>query len=74
MKPADTHENFAKCVCPMCTLFTDCNKEKDERLFCARRKSVCPMDNTKICICGTCAVFRENGLVGGYFCINEIRE
>lgn len=69
MKPADTKENFQKCVCPNCTLFTDCNKGKNERLFCARQKSECPMDNTKICICGTCAVFRENNLVGGYFCI-----
>lgn len=73
-KPADNPENSGKCICPGCSLFTGCNQEKGEKLFCARRKSDCPMDNTKMCICGACPVFNENGLSGGYFCINEIAE
>ena len=74
MKLADNEENLAKCICRSCTLYTDCNKGKGERIFCPRRKSECLMDNAKMCICRTCAVFSENNLTGGYFCINEIKE
>jgi hypothetical protein len=72
MKPINNSENYGKCVCVNCPLYGDCNKEKAEKLFCARHKSGCSMDNTKMCICGTCPVFAENKLTGGYFCINEI--
>lgn len=72
MKPLNTQENSIKCICGRCPLFTDCNKGKTEILFCARRKSECPMDNKKMCICGACPVYEENNLIGGYFCINEI--
>ena len=73
MKPADSQENFAKCVCGRCPLYTDCNKGKEEKLFCGRKKSDCPMDSSKMCICGTCPVFSENKLSGGYFCIHELK-
>lgn len=72
-KPSDNPENFNICNCPICSLFTVCNKEKNEKLFCARKKSGYPMDASKMCICGTCPVYDQNDLVGGYFCINEIK-
>lgn len=74
MKPVDNQENMMKCVCGKCPLYTECNKGKMEGLFCARKKSDCPMDSNKMCICGSCPVFSENNLAGGYFCINEISE
>ena len=71
-KPQNNQENLPLCICEKCSLFTDCNKEKQEMLFCARLKSGCKMDIKKMCICGTCKVFQNNELTGGYFCINEI--
>jgi hypothetical protein len=73
MKPADNQENFGKCICGGCPLFSGCNREKAEKLFCARKKSICPMDNTKMCICGMCPVYAKNDLKGGYFCIKEMQ-
>jgi hypothetical protein len=73
MKPDNNQENFDKCVCINCTLFTDCNRDKMERLFCARQRSKCSMDSSKLCICGSCPVFKENKLIGGYFCLIEIK-
>jgi hypothetical protein len=73
-KPQDNQENFSLCVCDKCSLFTDCNKEKEEKLFCAREKSDCIMDSSKMCICGRCKVFEQNKLTSGYFCINEIKD
>jgi hypothetical protein len=73
-KPKDIQENFNRCVCESCSLFTKCNKEKGEKIFCAKKKSDCDMDNNKMCICGICPVYIENNLSGGYFCINEIKE
>lgn len=73
-KPRDNEENYNKCICESCTLFHQCNKEKKEKLFCARKKSVCEMDPNKMCICGLCPVYLENNLSGLYFCINEIKD
>lgn len=74
MKPENNQENLIKCICKRCPLYSECNKGKNEILFCARQKSECSMDNTKMCICGACPVFSKNKLSGGYFCINEISE
>lgn len=74
MKPADNQENLEKCTCGQCPLYTECNKEKMEGLFCARKKAECDMDKEKMCICGNCPVYMENNLNGGYFCANEIAE
>lgn len=74
MKPQDNPENFSKCICENCALFTECNKEGKEKLFCARKKSDCAMDASKMCICGVCPVYNDNNLSGGYFCINEIKD
>jgi len=73
-KPENNTENFNRCVCDGCSLFTSCNKEKGEKFFCATKKSECNMDSSKMCICGICPVYNENNLEGGYFCINEIKE
>ena len=73
-KPSDFPENLSRCICADCSLYSDCNKDKDEKVFCARKKSLCAMDSKKFCICGMCPVYTDNDLKGGYFCINEIPE
>ena len=73
-KPSDSLENLSQCICANCSLYSDCNKNKNETLFCARKKATCPMDSKKFCICGMCPVYENNNLKGGYFCINEIAE
>lgn len=73
MKPANTEDNLEKCICGNCPLYHACNKENNEKLFCAQKKSACEMDAKKMCICGGCPVYNENDLSGGYFCINEIK-
>ena len=71
-KPQDNQENFLLCICEKCPLFTDCNRDRKEKLFCAKSESNCEMDVKKMCICGMCKVFHNNELIGGYFCKNEI--
>lgn len=73
-KPENNQDNFSGCICLDCSLFTSCNQKKNEKLFCARKKSDCEMDSQKMCICGMCPIYSENELSGGYFCINEIVE
>jgi len=73
MKPMDNKDNSARCICPACALHTDCNRKKNELLFCGRNKSECAMDQKRMCICGDCPVYGENDLSGGYFCINELK-
>jgi hypothetical protein len=73
MKPKSNEENFDKCVCINCPLFTDCNRNNGERIFCARTVSECAMDGTKTCICPQCPVYAENKLSGAYFCMIELK-
>jgi hypothetical protein len=69
MKPKNNAENFGKCICINCPLYTDCNKNNAERIFCARTKAGCPMDDKKNCICPKdCPVYEDNNLTGAYFC------
>jgi len=73
-KPEDNKENFSICICPDCAMYSGCNSEKKEKLFCARTRSACQMDSRKMCICGRCPVYAENNLSGAYFCISELEE
>ena len=75
MKPKNSAENYGKCFCVSCPLYTDCNKGSAERIFCARTKSGCAMDNGKMGRCPTdCPVYSENKLAGAYFCITGLKE
>lgn len=69
MKPENTQTNYNKCICRGCALYSECAVGKGEALYCARGKSACQLDASKPCICGSCAVFAENDLKGGYFCL-----
>ncbi|MDD4931504.1 MAG: DUF2769 domain-containing protein [Candidatus Colwellbacteria bacterium] len=73
-KPINDADNFDNCACPSCSLFSDCNRGNADRTFCARTPSSCVMDDKKHCICPQCSVYTDNGLVGAYFCIVEIKE
>jgi len=74
MKPQNSAGNFDKCICIHCPLYADCNKNKAERIFCARTMSECAMDGGKMCICPAgCPVYSENKLAGAYFCITGLK-
>jgi aldose sugar dehydrogenase len=72
LKPENNKENFSKCICEKCPVYTACNKEKNQKLFCAMEISECDMNTDKMCICGMCKIYNESNLSGGYFCKNEI--
>jgi hypothetical protein len=74
MKPQNSPENFEKCVCEVCPVYTECNRGKADRVFCARTKSDCEMETGKMCFCPVnCPVYSENKLVGAYFCKIELK-
>jgi hypothetical protein len=74
MKPENSEENLKRCTCQECPVYPQCSGEKDERLFCARTNSTCVMNEGQPCICGSCPVYFENYLEGGYYCIKELKE
>ena len=69
-KVAKNEENLGKCVCASCPSYDECMKNGKELLYCAEEagKSACEVER-KGCICGTCPVQIENGLVSGYYCV-----
>ncbi len=71
-KPENIPANRDRCRCPVCPLFTGCNRDRNEMIFCGAGLSKCDMDSSKMCICGTCPVFSDYDLAGGYFCLHEI--
>ena len=74
MKPKNNTDNYGKCFCINCPLYTECNKGNAERIFCARTTSSCSMNNGKMCRCPSdCPVYSENKLAGAYFCITGLK-
>lgn len=67
-KVDDNQENFASCVCQHCPTYTDCTREKNEKLFCAKGETACSLVE-RGCICGTCPVHDKYNLDGLYFCL-----
>lgn len=63
----DTKENAGRCYCPECPTFNECMIGKEERLYCARGSTRCPLTRLG-CICGECEVAIENGLSANYYC------
>lgn len=63
----DTKENEQKCACPMCPTFTECMKNKGERLYCAKGSTRCALKRLG-CVCGECEVAIEFGLASNYYC------
>lgn len=74
-KVPDTKENEDKCFCPRCPTFvqTNCPKEKQEILYCAKGKTACELTE-KGCLCGACPVHEKYDLDGGYFCFKGAPE
>ena len=67
-KVENSQANREKCFCPNCPTFTDCGKEKNERLYCSNGKTACDF-KMKGCLCGACPVHAENNLQAGYYCV-----
>lgn len=62
-----TPENLEKCLCPTCPTLNECMRNRDERLFCSRGKSMCEFER-KGCLCGECPIESEYGLTDFYYC------
>ena len=67
-KVPDTQENVNKCVCGGCPSYTDCMRDNNEILYCAREKSGCDVTR-KGCLCGACPLAAEFGLDKFFYCI-----
>jgi hypothetical protein len=55
---SDTKENLEKCICKECPSYTQCMRDKNGGLFCARGKSSCEVEEEE-CICVDCPVDKE---------------
>lgn len=69
MRPANTDDNAARCLCPGCPTFNSCMDKASELLFCSAGATECQPERHG-CICGECPVWAENGLKTFYFCLN----
>lgn len=56
------------CSCPGCPSHNKCAKDANERAFCAKGKSTCIKDRNG-CICSSCPVADELGLMHQYYCM-----
>ena len=56
------------CVCCGCPTYNDCAKENNELLYCALGKSSICITKEAGCICATCVVADQMGLVKEFFC------
>lgn len=72
-KVEDSSENFGKCICRNCPTYTDCTREKNEKLFCAKGESACSLVE-RGCICGACPIWEKYDLSKGYFCLHGIAQ
>jgi len=66
-KVPDTQENSLKCICGGCPSYDDCMRDKDEILYCARKKSDCEVSKNG-CLCGACPLTSEFDLDKLYYC------
>jgi hypothetical protein len=67
-KVPDIKENVNKCVCGGCPSYSDCMRDNNEILYCAREKSQCDVTR-KGCLCGACPLAAEYGLDKYFYCI-----
>jgi hypothetical protein len=59
--------NRSLCVCPKCPTYSECMRQKEERMFCWYEKSPCPVTPTG-CLCPTCPVAALMGYSHTYYC------
>jgi len=66
-KIPDTQENIQKCICGGCPSYSQCMRDNDEILYCARVKSACEIVKNG-CLCGACPLTPEFDLDKMYYC------
>jgi hypothetical protein len=57
-----------KCPCAKCPTFTECARERDEKLFCFYGRSPDCVSRELKCICPKCPVHAEFGFKGLHYC------
>jgi len=58
----------SKCPCPKCPTYTECAKEREEKLFSFYGRSPDCVTRELKCICGKCPVHSELGFRGHHYC------
>ncbi|MFA0834535.1 MAG: DUF2769 domain-containing protein [Methanobacterium formicicum] len=66
-KVPDTEQNALNCLCPVCPVYNECLKTKEELLFCSRGSTKCEFEKWG-CKCVRCPVALEYNLVGLFYC------
>ena len=58
-----------QCICPGCSIYTECSKDSDETLFCFLGKGKCGYSTEDVeCICGDCPLTTDCDLSGSAYC------
>ncbi|OPY32584.1 MAG: hypothetical protein A4E32_01166 [Methanomassiliicoccales archaeon PtaU1.Bin124] len=57
------------CNCPQCPSYNECADAKSDLAFCIIGKGTCSFEENG-CICASCPVAQEWGLMHQYYCIN----
>lgn len=65
-KVPDTAENMARCLCGNCPSYP-----AEGGFYCATGKSAKTIQK-RGCVCGDCEIFKEYGLIDGYYCVTGV--
>ncbi|MEN6443911.1 MAG: DUF2769 domain-containing protein [Methanoregula sp.] len=63
------HDIIATCKCPTCPSYNRCAREKEEKFYCFRGKSMFCISENRGCLCLTCAFSKEIGMKYYEFCL-----
>ncbi|MEM2911838.1 MAG: DUF2769 domain-containing protein [Candidatus Bathyarchaeia archaeon] len=61
--------NRKLCICGECPTYTECSRQARELLFCALGRSPMCITEEVDCICPTCPVTEQLGLINQFFCL-----
>lgn len=67
MKVDNSQENYNLCICGTCPTHNECMTQKKEKLYCARGKTNCQLEQNG-CLCGECPVASKYQLKKLYYC------
>ena len=56
------------CICGSCPTYNDCAKNNNELLYCSLNKSPTCITKELGCICPSCPITEQMGLVKEFFC------
>jgi len=63
-----TADMAKRCLCPTCPTYTNCARERDEKIFCDVGKSFNCIVFERNCLCPTCPVHEELQMKHQFYC------